>query len=172
MEIEVERLSHWGRVAFAAKCARRVQPFFTRAWPEASDGLRQSIEKAIQLAERSVASGRACDGLAEAALIAGVTAGTPLAYHLYPTREWEKPETPPADIDSAELASLSVKPAEMAANAALASPEKSVEHVAQAYRFTLNAIEHADQWGLIELIELDFLECLRSFPRRPWWKFW
>ena len=39
-------------VAFAARCARRVQPLFVAAWPDAPQKHLDAIEKAIVLAER------------------------------------------------------------------------------------------------------------------------
>ncbi len=43
-------------VAFAARCARRVQPIFREDWPSAPESLCKLVERAIQLAERCAAA--------------------------------------------------------------------------------------------------------------------
>ena len=50
-EEEIATLPRWARVAFAARCARRAQPFFLKAWPKAPHKHLKSIEGAISLAE-------------------------------------------------------------------------------------------------------------------------
>ncbi len=47
-----ECLPRWARVAFAARCARRVQPLFA-TWPNATEEHKQSVEKAIVCAEQA-----------------------------------------------------------------------------------------------------------------------
>lgn len=56
---EIASLSRWKRVAFAARCARSVQPLFVRYWPDAPANFVADIEAAIQVAESSAAAGRA-----------------------------------------------------------------------------------------------------------------
>ena len=34
-EKEIKQLPRWAQVAFAARCARRVQPLFSMFWPDA-----------------------------------------------------------------------------------------------------------------------------------------
>ncbi len=172
MDINLKKLSHWGRVAFAAKCARRVQPIFVEAWPESSAARRESLEIAIHLSERSVIEQRPIDGLKAAALAAGITAGSMLAPHLYPGHVFENHEVVPATLEAAELASLSVKPAQMAAEVASSDPENSLAVAIEAFDFTVNAIRDSNRQGILEQIEDDFRNCVRDFPGRQWWKFW
>jgi len=81
--VDLSRLPPHAIVAYAARCARRVQPLFGRAG--ATTELAASVERAIETAER-VASGHglsvedtvAAEG-AEAAAVA--TAGIPAARH-------------------------------------------------------------------------------------------
>lgn len=75
MQVDPERLPHWTRVAFAARCARRVQPLFAEAWPDATPGRVEAVERAIVLAEQSAAEQMACDGLKDAVLGAVMAAG-------------------------------------------------------------------------------------------------
>jgi hypothetical protein len=60
-QADLMALSRWARVAFAARCARRVQPLYAKAWPDAPDRHREALEKAIALAESAARSGRAAE---------------------------------------------------------------------------------------------------------------
>ena len=56
-EIEqVEQLTPWASVAFAARCARRVQPFFIREEVDASAESVDCVDKAILVAEQQAAN--------------------------------------------------------------------------------------------------------------------
>ncbi len=48
---ELQGLPRWARVAFAARCARRVQPLFKLLWPEAPRKHIAAVDRAITLAE-------------------------------------------------------------------------------------------------------------------------
>lgn len=54
---ELKTLPCWARVAFAARCARRVQPLFRAAWPQAAKEHIETVDTAVTAAERSAASG-------------------------------------------------------------------------------------------------------------------
>ena len=69
-------------------------------------------------------------------------------------------------------ASMSAKVAEKAAEAALADPRQSGNVAREAVRFALDAIWTADQPGLVEVVEADFVAAGESDPKRPWWRFW
>jgi hypothetical protein len=55
-EQELRALPRWALVAFAARCARRVQPLFKDGWPDAPVEDVQALERVIVLAEQSAAS--------------------------------------------------------------------------------------------------------------------
>ncbi len=55
IEKEIAALPRWARVAFAARCARRVQPLFQAFWPEAPPEHVAAVDTAITLAERAAA---------------------------------------------------------------------------------------------------------------------
>jgi hypothetical protein len=59
---EVFKLPRWARVAFAARCARRVQPLFVSQWPDTPDKHVQGVDNAITIAERSAHNARAAVG--------------------------------------------------------------------------------------------------------------
>ena len=49
--VEVREIPAFARVAFAARCARRVEPLFKAAWPRAPELHMESVRQAIVLAE-------------------------------------------------------------------------------------------------------------------------
>jgi hypothetical protein len=52
---EIAQLPRWARVAFAARCARRVLPLFRRGWPEAPAKSISGVKRTVELAERAAA---------------------------------------------------------------------------------------------------------------------
>ena len=48
---EITQLPRWARVAFAARCARHVQPVFGAAWSDAPQKYIDALEEAISFAE-------------------------------------------------------------------------------------------------------------------------
>lgn len=50
---EIEQLPRWAKLAFAARCARRVLPLFTKYWPNAPKEHVDSVAYAIEMAEQS-----------------------------------------------------------------------------------------------------------------------
>ncbi len=57
-EIEPIDLPHWARVAFATRCARRVQPIFNSSRPSASPKHIEFIEDSLMFAEASAANAK------------------------------------------------------------------------------------------------------------------
>jgi hypothetical protein len=171
VQVEPELLPHWKRVAFAARCARRVRPLFDEAWPEATAKRVAAIDLAITLAERSAAKQHPCDGLKDAVVGAIMVAGRALIPYHYPVPV-EDDEPGPPDSDAALVASFAAKVAEKAADAAAAAPGESGRVASEAYHFALNAIRTAGRLGLVEVLEADFEVLSASAPRRPWWRLW
>jgi hypothetical protein len=56
---DLREVPRWARVAFAARCARRVQPLFQAAWPDAPGEYVEAVDRAIRVAEGSAAWARA-----------------------------------------------------------------------------------------------------------------
>lgn len=56
---EIAQLPRWAQVAFAARCARRVQPLFKHFWPDASAEHVEALDRTITISERGAA--RAAD---------------------------------------------------------------------------------------------------------------
>lgn len=55
---DIAQLPIWAIVAFAARCARRVQPLFTRAWPDAPKEHVQAVDEAITFSEKAAANAK------------------------------------------------------------------------------------------------------------------
>ncbi len=71
-------LPRWAQVAFAIRCARRVQPLFKAAWPEAPEDDVVAVEQAIHNAERQLAAyitiSHADHGVLNTAIVAAIAA--------------------------------------------------------------------------------------------------
>jgi hypothetical protein len=165
VQVEPEQLPHWGRVAFAAGCARRVQPLFAEAWPDAIHDRVAAVERAIALAEQSAAEQQASGGLKEALIGALRVAGRALIRHHYPAIV-EREEPAPADPQAALVASFTAKVAEKAAEAAAAAPGDSGRPVREAYQFALDAIRAAGRSELMEVLEADLVAAARKAHRK------
>jgi hypothetical protein len=82
-EDEIAKLPRWARVAFAARCARRVLPLFKHSLPEAPDYHSGTMENDVEVAELSAATAKAparggdIDGVVAA--VEARTAGVPVA---------------------------------------------------------------------------------------------
>jgi hypothetical protein len=62
-EDDIQRLPIWARVAFAARCGRRVQPLIRIFWPDAPPEIVQAFAQAVTLTEQSAAQAGPADGL-------------------------------------------------------------------------------------------------------------
>jgi Domain of unknown function (DUF4375) len=129
-------LPHWARVAFAARCGRRVLPLFSKNWPNAEPKRRTAILTAIRLVEGSAEEGRALDALEDAETNALVTAGAALR-GLYGFPDDKEP--PPDDGNRATAASFIAKAAEFAVRAARSAPKESALAALQAFTFARDA---------------------------------
>jgi hypothetical protein len=137
----LEHLPHWARVAFAARCGRRVLPLFHANWPDPPAKRLNGVVNALELAERSAAAGRPLDGLEEATTQAIATAGAAMnaVYGFLPD------EPSPPDGNMGATASYVAKVAEHAASAAQATAADSVESALEAYTFALDCASHAPE---------------------------
>ncbi|MDY3561506.1 hypothetical protein R5W23_002784 [Gemmata sp. JC673] len=66
-EEEIAKLPRWARVAFAARCARRVLPLFPIKWPIARADEFARITSVVEFTERAAATGHAFVEAAKAA---------------------------------------------------------------------------------------------------------
>jgi hypothetical protein len=158
----LETLPHWARVAFAARCGRRVLPLFHANWPNAPAKRVNGVVTALELAEQSAAAGRASEGLEEATTQAIATAGAALnaIYGFLPE------EPAPPDGNMGATASYVAKVAEHAAGAAQAPAAESVESALEAYTFALDLASHAP--NVREEIQQDLAFVCKLAAKRKW----
>jgi hypothetical protein len=163
-EVDVSLLPHWARVAFAARCARRVYPLFTKAWPKASTRRSEAVLHAIRLAECSAAEGKPVEGLDSAISQTVVTAGAALR-SVY---GFGSDEAAPTDKDLATIAALVSNAAGRAATAANASPDDSTMPALEAHSFSHDAATTATAITILVDIEQDFARLRRAVVRGRW----
>jgi hypothetical protein len=163
-QVDVTLLPHWARVAFAARCARRVYPLFSKSWPKAIIRRSDSVLRAIELAERSGTEGKAVEGLDSAISQTVVTAGAALR-SVY---GFAIDEAPANDNDSATIASFVSHVAGKAATAANASFDNSSLPALEAYSFSQDAATSAAAITILIDIEEDFARLHRAVIRGGW----
>jgi len=71
-EEELSELPRWARVAYAARCARRVRPLFKHFWPEAPEEHIEAVDNACRLSAASAAYPAAVARAAAAARTAAI----------------------------------------------------------------------------------------------------
>jgi hypothetical protein len=157
-------LPRWARVAFAARCARQVFPLFARYWPGVSSKRADGVRRAIVLAERSAAEGRAVEGLDNAVLHALMAGGAALA----PRTESAQDELRPEDAWSGTIASFVAKAAEKAAEAARVDGDESLLAAMGARDYATSAADYVEEAGIAEALEKDFNKLDRSATRGKW----
>jgi len=141
---EIELLPRWAQVAFAARCARRVQPLILHDWPEAPQIFLDNIDKAITLAEASAADPASASEKADAATFARA------AYAAY----------------AADAAAARAAYAADAARAAYADDAAAAADAARAAYAAADAATFARV--AVRAIRADF-ELLGAFARREGW---
>jgi membrane associated rhomboid family serine protease len=156
--VDCGRLPHWGRVAFAARCARRVLPLFEESWPTAPGRHARAVEAAGELAEEAAADGRAPQGLKEAVIGARVAANAALD---------REDEAAPDDAQAGTIASLAAKVAEKAATAARTSAEGSAVVAQEAWDLTRKAAAAGNE-ALVRALKEDYARLRLAMARGQW----
>lgn len=141
-EEELRQLPRWAVVAFAARCARRVQPLFTKYWAKAPDEYVMTINTAITLAESSARVGRADAPVGRAHVAAGVVAYDAARPGAYEGVAYEGPIYPAAGAAAVARAAAGAAAAAADANAGAAAADAAyaAAGAARAYSFALAAI--------------------------------
>lgn len=153
-DAEVQALPGWARVAFTARCVRRVQPLLRTLEGPGADRLRDAIEQAVRLAEQSAAAGVAQDGLLDAALAAeayGDQAG--------PQEGQADPDFDPVPQDVALAA---------AATARAAADCTSADAVTLAVANAQEAADEADAPEFAAAMRQDFERLRRAATEGAW----
>jgi hypothetical protein len=157
-------LPRWARVAFAARCARRVFPILAQHWPGVPRNRSTAVRVAIDLAEQSAAEGRAVEGLKDAVMHAVTAAGAALLSR----PEFAAGESRPEDAYSGTIASFVAKAAENAAESARADADHSLLAAKQAWEFARNAAASAEDEGVAGELNEDFRKLHRAAVRGNW----
>jgi hypothetical protein len=160
----IEALPHWARVAFAARCGRRVLPLFARYWVDVPPGRVASLAEALDLAERSAAEGRSLAGLKEASVSATIAAGA-AQRGLYRTINDERA---PTDRRAAWIAVYVAKAVEWAATAAAAAPGESANPTLEAFVWAHDAAYDAEDIDILDGLDGDLEALSRVVDRGRW----
>lgn len=84
-ESEIATLPRWAKVAFAARCGRRVLPLFQQFWPDAPEQDTRAVETAVLTAEAGEARSRAAhDASIEAVRAASAARKAPVVRVIAP----------------------------------------------------------------------------------------
>lgn len=138
VEVNVKNLPRLARIAFAARCARTVQPLFVELWPAASPQALSFLEKAIAIAERVAESGIVPRKISDIEILATRASGQ-------------------AFQQGMEYASLVARVALCAVKAASGGKDASQRSCLEAYSDALDCIEHVRRPQLREQLEQDYV---------------
>jgi hypothetical protein len=147
----------WARVAFAVRCAQRVRPLFTLAWPDAPAEHVEALDRAIALAQASAASpaSASVSAAASAAYNASDASGDALSAYI---------ASDASDASDAPSAASAAASAAYAASAADAADAADAAASAAAYAYAASASADAYAYA----IHQDF-ELLRSLAKEQGW---
>ena len=143
-EEDLRKLPRWAIVAFAARCARRVQPLFAKYWKDAPKEHIEAVDRAITLSEASARVGRPEASLSDAADAARVAAA---AYAAVDAAAY-------AAADAADAAAYAAVDARAAADAAVdarAAARAAAYAAARAAADAADAAAWSDYDRLLEL---------------------
>ena len=159
-------LPHWARVAFAARCARKVLPLLHEHWPAIPKHRSTAVETAIELAELSAAQARPTKGLKNAVAKATVVAGGALASSY--GFDLEDHEPSPPDALSGTIASFATRAAERAAEAARSDPRGSISIATESWIFAMESATSADHHDLSKSLGHDLFHLRETAKRGKW----
>ena len=155
IEGQLKDIPRWGCVAFAARCARRVQPLFVKSWPDAPQEHIDAIEKAIDLAELmaadpSVRNRGAADTGANAAAAARAAANAKANARTAHAAAYAA-NAAVAYTDVADVADAAARAAAYAAYAAYAYADVAfADDLGNNIRNDVQALQAAHEKGLID----------------------
>lgn len=136
-EAEMGTLLRWARVAFAVRCAQRVQPLYRHYWPSAPEKHVRALDQAITVAADSARLGRPASTLAidvgtRAAAATHATTRTAAARVRAPAARNTSAADAAADAAAVDAAACSAYTAVRAAYTAVSAADASVYAAAAA----------------------------------------
>jgi hypothetical protein len=142
LEADLTQLPLWAAVAFAARCARRVQPFISKGWPRMPKNLVADVERAIAAAEQFAEQAA---GLPDYAAAADADLAVDVATA---ARRFAKAEEITSYIDAAAAAAYAAaEAADLVRGAPWAQREKVYELVGRAVRGASSLVQVRDDIG-------------------------
>jgi hypothetical protein len=154
-EESLRQLPRWARVAFAAKCGRRVQPLLRQFWQHPHPELLQAFERAITLAEESAAQGRPIDSLEQAVKAAENFAPAMAGIAACRAPGSGPARVPPANIVCFAVAETAVAAGQAAQAAARCDDDGSAQAAWQAFGWAVDAAQGVHVAGLDRVLEAD-----------------
>ena len=162
---EINRLPHWARVAYAARCARSVLPLFDRAWPHAATERKQYLYNAIQFTEKSSTEGQSLSGIGREVIIDALTTAGGAIVPMY---EIPSDEPGPDSETNCLIAHYVAKAAERAAWSAQEEVSQSESWALSAYTFARDAAALSESVDILKQQMSDFSGILRVAKRGRW----
>jgi hypothetical protein len=169
MDLELHRLPHWARIAFAARCARLTLPIFEENWPDAGETYHTSYMTSITASERCAANAYVNQDDFPLSYVSSAVAGRALMPHFCPLYDVNVEDGPsPKNAKAATLASLAAKVAEYAERTTRSTLEKSIGNAEETFRFTINVAVDADRLDILEQLKKES-EILHRYSRKEKW---
>lgn len=151
---EISRLPRCAQVAFAARCARRVQPLFNHFWPDAPKKHLDAVDAAVRLAENCASTASLTASAVDAVKAYAAANATTAAYSANTANA-------AAAVAAANAADATAKAADATANAAVTAVAVAAGDAAAA----ANAV--AAKAGIAEIVA-DFEFLLAAAEGEQW----
>ncbi|HJT78155.1 MAG TPA: hypothetical protein VJ739_13205 [Gemmataceae bacterium] len=165
VEEGIRTLPRWGRVAFAARCGRRVQPLLRRFWKNPPPEVLDVFERAVTAAEQSAATAGSVEGLGEA--LQAAERYVPAMAGLPPVQPYGSPAARirPTQLLRHAVASTALAAVQAAEAAGRGEDDLCAEAAWDAYGWAVHAANLVHVTGLDLVLESD-LRALQQAQRR------
>lgn len=167
--MNMKRLPHWARIAFAARRARKILPLFDEYWPGVLESTRRDLEEIVQYAERSAATRQA--GIESSDIVArgcGI-AGLALLGYLNPKYSWDPEDGPmPPNKSASHIACHVAKTAEFAAIACCKPSPCEPSILDGGFGYFLGAVNGANRRDLLDELIEEFDSLVRVAKKGKW----
>ena len=162
MADRIKKLPHWARVVFATRCARAALPFFQEFWPTASPDRLETLQRAIEIAERSASKGRIEGKIKTVRMQAVCVAGAALDK----ISGISDDEFQPAADDPFLIASVVAKTVEWCARAA--EDGKSAEGALRAFTFVRSITDATNRKQVTKALQVDLDRIIEKATEAGW----
>jgi hypothetical protein len=146
---ELGKLPRWARVAFAARCGRRVQALLRRFWENPHPQVLQAFDRAISAAEESAAQAGPSQGLDDACKAATTYAPAMAGIMAMRLPGSGPAQVPLSDIVKHAVATAAAEAAQAAQAAARGDDQACTQAACEAYGWAVNAARSVNVGGNI-----------------------